>query len=159
MYQSSGSLLTWASIPLWSGSLYMGRYLCRIRRACCLKMAVMYAVLSTADTGFVKTLYTKITPSSEVVPAKKESGDSINFYFFTNRDPTSSGHRWLQQLGLVWVLPSNTDFSFCQWPFWKAVTACSFIKSPSMYGPQVSKTSRNLKGFTSLEPEIRKYFI
>lgn len=35
-------------------------------------------MLSTADTGFVKTLYTKITPSSEVVPAKKESGGSIS---------------------------------------------------------------------------------
>ena len=31
-------------------------------------MAVVYTVHSTADTGLVKTPYTKITPSSEVVP-------------------------------------------------------------------------------------------
>ena len=55
------------------------------------------------------------------------------------------------------VLPSSTDFSFCQWPFWKAVTACSFINSPSIYGPHVSNTSRNLNGFTILEPEIKKH--
>lgn len=56
----------------------------------------------------------------------------------------------------VCVLPSSTGFSFCQWPFWKAVTACSLIKSPSIYGPHVSKTSRNLNGFTILEPEFKK---
>lgn len=67
-----GSLPTWASIPLWSASLYRGRYLRRIPIACCLKMAVMYTVLSTAETGLWKTLYTKISPSSEVVPAGKK---------------------------------------------------------------------------------------
>lgn len=64
--------LTWASISLRSASLYRGRYLCRIRRAYCLKMAVMYTVLSTAETGFLKMPYTKITPSSEVVPADRK---------------------------------------------------------------------------------------
>lgn len=98
MYCSYGSLLTWASIPLWSASQYRGRYLCRIRRACCLKMAVMYTVLSTADTGLLKTLYTKITPSSEVVPARKENVDSIKFIAIP--DPTYSGQWWLQQLCL-----------------------------------------------------------
>lgn len=38
-------------------------------------MAVMYTVLSTAETGLLKMLYTKITPSSEVVPAGKERKD------------------------------------------------------------------------------------
>lgn len=47
--------LTWASMSLRSASLYRGRYLCRIRRVCCLKMAVMYTVLSTAETGLLKT--------------------------------------------------------------------------------------------------------
>lgn len=65
----NGAHLTWASISLRSASLYRGRYLCRIRRACCLKMAVMYTVLSTAETGLLKTPHTKITPSSAVVPA------------------------------------------------------------------------------------------
>lgn len=64
--------LTWASISLRSASLYRGRYLCRIRRAYCLKMAVMYTVLSTAETGFLKMPYTKITPSSEVVPEDRK---------------------------------------------------------------------------------------
>ncbi len=57
----------------------------------------------------------------------------------------------------VWILPRSTGFSFCQWPFWKAVTACSFINSPSIYGPHVSKTSRNLNGFTILEPAVKKH--
>lgn len=48
--------------------------------------------------------------------------------------------------------PSSNAFSFCQSPFWKAVMACSVISSPSMCGPHVSKTSRNLNGFTTLEP-------
>lgn len=98
MYYSYGSLLTWASIPLWSASLYRGRYLCRIRRACCLKMAVMYTVLSTADTGLLKTLYTKITPSSEVVPVRKENADPVKFIAMPV--PTYSVQWRLQQLGL-----------------------------------------------------------
>lgn len=74
----NGAHLTWASISLRSASLYRGRYFCRIRRACCLKMAVMYTVLSTAETGLMKTPYTKITPSSAVVPAgQKTEPESI----------------------------------------------------------------------------------
>lgn len=70
---STWAHLTWASMSLRSASLYSGRYLCRTRRACCLKMAVMYTVDSTAETGLLKTAYTKITPSSEVVPTWKKT--------------------------------------------------------------------------------------
>lgn len=42
-------------------------------------MAVMYTVLSTADTGLLKTPYTKITPSSEVVPAGRETDPQSEF--------------------------------------------------------------------------------
>ena len=49
-------------------------------------------------------------------------------------------------------LPKSTGFSLCQCPFWKAVTACSLMSSPSMYGPQVSKISRNRNGLITFEP-------
>lgn len=45
-------------------------------------MAVMYTVLSTVDTGLLKTLYTKITPSSDVVPAGKVNVDTIKFVYY-----------------------------------------------------------------------------
>lgn len=50
-------------------------------------MAVMYTVLSTADTGLWKTLNTKITPSSEVVPARKENVDPINLFLYCDTGP------------------------------------------------------------------------
>lgn len=43
-------------------------------------MAVMYTVLSTAETGLLKTPYTKMTPSSEVVPAREKAGDKVFAY-------------------------------------------------------------------------------
>lgn len=71
--ENEKTCVTWASIPLRSASLYRGRYLCRIRSACCLKMAVTYTALSNAETGLLKTPYAKITPSSEVVPVGRRT--------------------------------------------------------------------------------------
>lgn len=45
-------------------------------------MAVTYTVLSTAETGLLKTPYTKITPSSEVVPAGQKFPCTIWFCAF-----------------------------------------------------------------------------
>ncbi|KAG9342608.1 hypothetical protein JZ751_016045 [Albula glossodonta] len=68
-----------------SVSLYKGMYLCRIRRVCCLKMAVVYTLHSRAETGLVKTPYTNITPSSDVGP--QVSNISRNLNGFTTFEP------------------------------------------------------------------------
>lgn len=73
---------------------------------------------------------------------------------------TWDGHKNVIVFGFVFVsvfvLPISTGFSFCQWPFWKAVIGCSLISSSSINGPHVSKASRNRNGFIILAPEVKK---